>query len=663
MPSDPDNKMDELLKSYAKKRRDEAGDPPEMHPATRRLLQAEIAKLRPEPSALPVPWWQNLLMFWPRLAFATGVFIVLGVAAWSLMDSMKQGAAESQLARNDRPLEEKAASFAEERESLRDDTGLAAKPVELAKEVDAKSRTESLADLARSSVGGREDEGRLKQKVLEPAKTESGATADRFSRSVAPSAPAVPTQPPAATKPAMLAEQESRQFAPANTPSPQAAPTKVSLAGEFQSKDNVTIRPVIATTEALGKNVAANEEVRLALAPASNLVNGRDVNLSISANNQLGGGAAGNAVIVNSYGVDSRKPDNNSRLPGGVLPPTDSSAGQALGNSASSLDSFYAANQNKAASGPQAPKLELSLPDNSGLAPARNRETLLRENSDPRATSANDRPIAPVTQPVPLERKPAEIALAGAKVASDKTVREQDRNAPAPTDTDSYANRGAAPGQAAQNGVYRQRFAQVPLAGQVTVFKKVAPTEGKILANFEVQRSGEQVRVVDADGSVYDGQVVVDDAVGASVPPIAADQVRQQVRRSDMRQPQTPAIQQATTSGTDGPNWAFRVSGTNRTLRQPVSLEGVMQNSPFQNQAAQSQVAPSTAQSPSQASRASQLPGQSTRQAGPTVADKEQVASQLSLSVTNLYGAQRMQGRLRVGSTSQVQLEAVPADK
>lgn len=53
MPPEPDNKMDDLLKAYAKKRRDEAGAPMAMHPATRRLLQSEVAKLKPASAAEP----------------------------------------------------------------------------------------------------------------------------------------------------------------------------------------------------------------------------------------------------------------------------------------------------------------------------------------------------------------------------------------------------------------------------------------------------------------------------------------------------------------------------------------------------------------------------------------------------------------------------------
>ena len=53
MPSEPDNKMDDLLRTYARQRREDAGGSPELHPATRRLLQAEAASLRPRPAASP----------------------------------------------------------------------------------------------------------------------------------------------------------------------------------------------------------------------------------------------------------------------------------------------------------------------------------------------------------------------------------------------------------------------------------------------------------------------------------------------------------------------------------------------------------------------------------------------------------------------------------
>ncbi len=47
MPPEPNDKMEELLKAYAKQRRTEVGAPFEMHPATRQMLHAEVARTMP----------------------------------------------------------------------------------------------------------------------------------------------------------------------------------------------------------------------------------------------------------------------------------------------------------------------------------------------------------------------------------------------------------------------------------------------------------------------------------------------------------------------------------------------------------------------------------------------------------------------------------------
>ncbi len=78
MATEPENtKMEELLKSYADKRRKEAG-PMELHPATRRMLQSEAASLRGNAKVSAQGWWQVLLQFWPRMAVTAGIVLVLG---------------------------------------------------------------------------------------------------------------------------------------------------------------------------------------------------------------------------------------------------------------------------------------------------------------------------------------------------------------------------------------------------------------------------------------------------------------------------------------------------------------------------------------------------------------------------------------------------------
>src|SRR5882672_11897194 len=102
MPSEPDNKMDELLRNYARKRREDAGGAPELHPATRRLLQAEAAKLRPPPSAAPRTAWSWLVAHcvahWPRVAISAGLCAVLTVTIWSLLPGREQSPSTMTLA-------------------------------------------------------------------------------------------------------------------------------------------------------------------------------------------------------------------------------------------------------------------------------------------------------------------------------------------------------------------------------------------------------------------------------------------------------------------------------------------------------------------------------------------------------------------------------------
>jgi hypothetical protein len=74
--------MDAALKAYARKRRQDAGAALEMHPATRRLLQGEVAHLhgRGKKTSSGSGW----LRFLPRIGFALSIAIVLGVVYWSL---------------------------------------------------------------------------------------------------------------------------------------------------------------------------------------------------------------------------------------------------------------------------------------------------------------------------------------------------------------------------------------------------------------------------------------------------------------------------------------------------------------------------------------------------------------------------------------------------
>jgi hypothetical protein len=86
MAEEPEKKIEESLRTYARKRREDSGPPLEMHPATRRMLQGEVARLK---AAQPArrPWWQSPLLIWPRFAAAIGMVAVLATGIWVFTQS------------------------------------------------------------------------------------------------------------------------------------------------------------------------------------------------------------------------------------------------------------------------------------------------------------------------------------------------------------------------------------------------------------------------------------------------------------------------------------------------------------------------------------------------------------------------------------------------
>ncbi len=74
--------IEKLLRRAAQKRNDEAGPPPELHPANRRLLQAEVARQFPPAKApqreTPPPFWVALTRRW---AYALALIPVIGIVA------------------------------------------------------------------------------------------------------------------------------------------------------------------------------------------------------------------------------------------------------------------------------------------------------------------------------------------------------------------------------------------------------------------------------------------------------------------------------------------------------------------------------------------------------------------------------------------------------
>jgi len=85
MAAEPEKKIEELLHAYSRKRREDAAAPLEVHPATRRMLQGEVARQAKSggaSSASPRPWWKTLLLIGPKYAGAVGMFAILALGVW-----------------------------------------------------------------------------------------------------------------------------------------------------------------------------------------------------------------------------------------------------------------------------------------------------------------------------------------------------------------------------------------------------------------------------------------------------------------------------------------------------------------------------------------------------------------------------------------------------
>src|SRR5512145_2991977 len=95
--------IEKLLRRYAQKRRDEGGAPSPLHPATRRLLQGEVARQYPKSAANEKPasatgFFALLVRRW---TYAVGIFVVLGISAAVLLPSLSKSKSQPMFAKKE----------------------------------------------------------------------------------------------------------------------------------------------------------------------------------------------------------------------------------------------------------------------------------------------------------------------------------------------------------------------------------------------------------------------------------------------------------------------------------------------------------------------------------------------------------------------------------
>jgi type II secretory pathway pseudopilin PulG len=116
-------------------------------------------------------------------------------------------------------------------------------------------------------------------------------------------------------------------------------------------------------------------------------------------------------------------------------------------------------------------------------------------------------------------------------------------------------------------------FLQAGASGSQNAFKNtIAPAQAvPVLVNFQVQQNGNAVRVVDADGSVYDGSLLPESAVAQNEPAPAAAPAPPVTTPAQVERAKTSASQDESQTAQ---NYFFRVTGMNRTLKQNVVFAG-----------------------------------------------------------------------------------------
>ena len=112
---DGERPIEKLLRRYAKKRRDDAGAPQEIHPATRRLLQGEVARQFKKERAEGTE--RSSVSWLPRFVYAACALGILGLLAALLLPALNKGKSRSlgmASVSNLRQIDSAARSFAED---------------------------------------------------------------------------------------------------------------------------------------------------------------------------------------------------------------------------------------------------------------------------------------------------------------------------------------------------------------------------------------------------------------------------------------------------------------------------------------------------------------------------------------------------------------------
>lgn len=164
------------------------------------------------------------------------------------------------------------------------------------------------------------------------------------------------------------------------------------------------------------------------------------------------------------------------------------------------------------------------------------------------------------------DARPSTKAAAGNSGQVEREVADAAKQSAAASVAPNAAENAAAPAPAAMQLMktrnVSQRFAQSP--AQQNVKQSMAPG---VLNNFQLEQDGENVRVVDADGSTYTGRM---EKLARSDGRALVYQKRDNVARAKAAAPMATGKSEKEVSN----KYYFRASGYNAQLKKPLSFEG-----------------------------------------------------------------------------------------
>lgn len=209
-------------------------------------------------------------------------------------------------------------------------------------------------------------------------------------------------------------------------------------------------------------------------------------------------------------------------------------------------------------------------------------------------------------QPLTLESAPhremaghdesGKLELAKTPPAATVVPPPQPSASPAPAATETLAKvtethppAGAVAAAQPTAPVYTQNFAQATLRQRQANTLNQPPVQA-VLNAFRIEQAGEAIRIIDNDGSVYAGQVqlvgqttrsgtgMTAGFVGGTsiVKSDASTRAVARATRDTAAQPQLAAPTGGEVAPTEGQNFFFRVTGTNRVLNEPVVFTGYL---------------------------------------------------------------------------------------